>query len=315
MKDRLGTIWKDTYDLTPIRNLSFEELKNTIISGEIGNVKEKFYYIKKYKSEGIMQSVINDYKASLPVVNMVGTYTQRSNSSINVNSFNWIISWDIDKKENKSSNFEYLWEMLKNDESVILCARTSGGGIRGFSKLLVNAFDFNIYDYQPTMKNVVHPYLQMKWNVALDWHQYTLSQPWYMPYDPEVYFNWDARPIINVSYNWKPKKIYHTPKPNWMNFSLQEEYYNALKTVDSNSAHYTDVLKLLTYGKSINCDYGTLLSILEDKFDDSSSISKMSSYALNRMYEKLNIDRCSKNGARKIIGSLGGDKTKMRYEK
>lgn len=313
MKNRYGTLWLNgTYDVKPTHKVSFEGLKNMIIEGEIGNVRQKYYYIKRYKEEGIYPSIVNDYKTSLPYVNMVGLYSQRKNTAIFENSFNWIISWDIDKKENKSKNFDILFKLVCNTPSTILAARTSGGGLRGFSRLKKDAFVFSIDTYQPIMKQCVHPYLLGMWDAILDTHQYTLSQPWYVPYDPNVYFNADAEEI-NVRYELKQEKkqIY---VPIFVD-DLQKEFIDALQTLPPNCLHYDDVLKFMSYGKSIDCDFYSLYSVLKSKTDISSSLYSKGEAAYSKIFNSCNETRFTEKSARWLIGNLGGNKKIMKYER
>lgn len=313
IKDRYGTLWlKGTYETIPTHKLSFETLKNAILNGEIGKVKEKYYFIKKYKEEGTHTKTVKEYKASLPYVNMQGIYQKRANTGIIENTFTWVVPWDIDKKENKNKNFDELWKKLCDTPSVILCARTSGGGIRGYSRLLENAFTFKVEEFQPLMKNVIHPYLLGLWDVILDTHQYTLSQPWYMPYDENVYWNWNAEAIENVNYSWKQKPISYY-KPIYCD-DLQEELIKAIESVPTGAIHYNDVLKLFSYAKSIGCSYNDVAYAIKSKISSSSILHEKGNIIMEKTFKSANEVKYTKNGVRYLIGKLGGNKKIMKYE-
>jgi hypothetical protein len=303
MKDKIGTLWTYGSTNTRVTNyITFEQLYEAIKSFK--ELEDFTLKLKELKELGKIEER-NNLKNKQHYVNMCGKYTYRNDASLIKDSFNWIVAWDIDKKDNLNKDFSKLFDIVCNNSSVILCAHTSGGGLRGFSRLKENAFEFKNEEYYTRMIKFVHPYLEFIFDSKLDIGQYKLSQPWYLLYDENVYVNWNATPIINVDY-WRPlkerKPIYI---PMFKDDDLVKKYINALNTIPYGTLHYEDVLRLMTYAKEIQCDPNTISDILISKISSASVLYKKTD--LTKMWKPLRAGRFPKFSAIKLIKKSGGN--------
>ena len=153
------------------------------------------------------ETVETKIKLSLPFITTSGTFTYRDTKHFESKSYNWIIPFDIDRKDNTGiTDWDELYDTIIKDPYILLAFHSPRKGIKGIVNLKPNGFD-HLSQYE-VCKNVIYPYYEKQWGVVLDDSQGAFPQPLFLSHDPDAYVNWSAKEkSFNYEYDFTVKAL------------------------------------------------------------------------------------------------------------
>jgi len=205
-------------------NEIFNDEENLILTDNIpellasSNIKKQIDILKERRQE---------YKNKTDYITTSGIFKARNNSGFEEDSYTYLIPIDIDynpsRDINKDVDFDILKKVLSELPYVVVAMKSiSGKGLKALIRVPPGYFDPPI---QYTIcKDIIYPYLEVSWsakltaamrkeyqitekiNIQIDPQQAVLSQPFFIPYDPTPYVNYNADYFLEVDY----KDISHT---------------------------------------------------------------------------------------------------------
>lgn len=174
----------------PYKNATLDGLK------EIFKTEEKAKQISKLKYGS------PEYKAKKEQYSHYftphGTFTQRKNENLEILSK--YLLFEADKNENPKINPNELTNKLKTDKRIALCFQS----FSGYPKWLVKVPGVTPENFREKYQEAAQKF-EKKYNIICDKNQGKLSQPCYFSYDPNVYVNHNASPLILPSDEVKEK--------------------------------------------------------------------------------------------------------------
>ena len=183
--------------------------KNTEPKG-IKTLGELFLMVKESPS---LESLIKEYRETgdpqiknrLPFFTPCGVMSKKNDKTFiseGSATYNWVIPFDIDKKDNlnlSDKDWEDLFVNKISANPCVLFAFTSpSGGIKGLVVAEENSYLWFVGERSNTpkvFKEFHYPYLEKLWGVQLDKSQATLTQSMFLSHDPYVHCNVDALPL------------------------------------------------------------------------------------------------------------------------
>ncbi|MFO8065953.1 MAG: BT4734/BF3469 family protein [Bacteroidales bacterium] len=118
-----------------------------------------------------------------------GTFTQRNNKSLKILSK--YLLFEADKHDNSNINPNKLTNSLKNDKRVALCFQS----FSGFPKWLCKVPGVTPENFRNKYQEAAQKF-EKKYNIKCDYNQGKVSQPCYFSFDPNIYVNKNASPLI-----------------------------------------------------------------------------------------------------------------------
>lgn len=189
---------------TPTVDITFNTVSRLINEDE--KTKKVVEELRKsYENNDGKSQII---KLNLPYITPNGCYNQRKNDGLKEGTYNWVLPIDIDWKDNPTTNWLELKELIKMDKSVFICAFSPRG--RGLKVLIkLKPEQYKIEDQYEVFINTINPYYSNLWGVKLDNRQAVLSQPFFLTYDESAYINLNPEEKVFDFTYFSPENIIH----------------------------------------------------------------------------------------------------------
>ena len=212
-------------------NANQQTEKGRVEFKSIVNLIKSDYFKDKFETLQSLEYGSEEYKQAKLTINQE-YFTPQSFSKTRkvVEGLSGIICFDFDIKENKDINVDILKETLKNDSDVMCFHQTTGKGLKIYSKCNLNLNTFKEeYNYLVVEK-------ENKWGVILDRAFNKPTQPCYLSWDVNIYYNPDSTIILtpeitNIQLETRTKKQNNKTEFTDLDFIFEGRYNNDAEEV------------------------------------------------------------------------------------
>lgn len=165
-------------------NSPIQKEKSRVEFQEIVELIKSDYFKDKFETLQSLKYGTQEYREAKLDLN-TEYFTPQSFSQMRnaVEGLSGIICFDFDIKENPTIDVLGLIELLKEDKQVLCFHKTTGNGLKIYSKCTLN------YKLFKTQYNYIREYKEKSWGVILDKAFNKASQPCYLAYDLNIYYN------------------------------------------------------------------------------------------------------------------------------
>jgi len=186
--------------VTPTTVYDFKDLINLYKSNYIKNLTSKLISCTDATDKMIL-------KNQQPFITPYGTFGYRKNESILHHNSN-LVAFDFDKMEQNKA--KELKAVLSNNKSCMLA--TISGSQKGVKAFFLIDYTLPLNEHYNTLKynadNLLNLLGASDFKTFLDLRQFVLSQPMFISYDAEIYYNFQAQALaVNLEMYKEPERI------------------------------------------------------------------------------------------------------------